>query len=168
MDSNTQNNYNSVATGIHLLTFGKWIFPLGNFVFPIILWMINANKSAFIDRHGKQAINFQISMTLYSITLVIIATSVIIGSLLSGGPGLWETMDSSNGFPFRNNMGVFTTMIATAITCGTALLILGITDLVCTIKAAIKANDGEEYNYPLTIHFIPLKDKAKTTNNLQS
>ena len=47
MESTNQNNYNNIATGIHLLTFGKWIFPLGNFVLPILLWMINSKKSDF-------------------------------------------------------------------------------------------------------------------------
>jgi hypothetical protein len=164
MNSSNQNNHNNIATGIHLLTFGKWIFPLGNFVLPILLWMINSKKSDFIDRHGKQAINFQISITLYTIVLAFIGGGIIIGSMISGGPSLWEAMDHGTNFPFWNDMGIFSTVIASGIICGTAIFILGVLDLVCTVKAAIKANDGEDYDYPITIHFIPRHEEVEGSN----
>ncbi len=34
---------------------------------PLIFWTMNKDKSEFIDRHGKQAINFQLSIFLYMI-----------------------------------------------------------------------------------------------------
>ncbi len=163
MESTNQNNHKNIATGIHLLTFGKWLFPLGNFILPILLWMINSKKSDFIDRHGKQAINFQISMTLYTIILAFIGGGVIVGSMISGGPSLWEAMDHGGDFPFWNDMGIFSTIIASGIICGTAIFALGVLDLVCTIKAAIKAHDGEYYDYPLTINFIPHQDEVEVS-----
>jgi len=64
------NHQKNIATFIHLSTFSRFIFPLGNIIAPIILWFINKDKSQFIDTHGKQAINFQISIFLYSIFLM--------------------------------------------------------------------------------------------------
>ena len=66
MEDNHQNN---IATFIHLSTFSRFIIPLGNFLGPIILWVANKDKSSFVDEHGKQAINFQISILLYSIII---------------------------------------------------------------------------------------------------
>ncbi len=38
---------------------------------------------------------------------------------------------------------------------GVALLIIvGLFNLICVIIASVKANNGEEYHYPLTIRFI--------------
>ena len=165
MESTNQNNHNNIATGIHLLTFGKWLFPLGNFILPILLWMINSKKSNFIDRHGKQAINFQMSITLYTIVLAFIGGGIIIGSMISGGPSLWEAMDHGHDFPFWDDMGIFSTVIASGFICGTLILVLAVIDLVCTIKAAIKAHDGDDYNYPLTINFIPLNNEVEVPNN---
>jgi len=165
MESTNQNNHNNIATGIHLLTFGKWLFPLGNFILPILLWMINSKKSNFIDRHGKQAINFQMSITLYTIILAFIGGGIIIGSMISGGPSLWEAMDHGHDFPFWDDMGIFSTVIASGFICGTLILILAVTDLVCTIKAAIKAHDGDNYDYPLTINFIPHHTEVEVPNN---
>ncbi|MEP6277793.1 MAG: DUF4870 domain-containing protein, partial [Nonlabens ulvanivorans] len=139
--------------------------PLGNFILPILLWMINSKKSDFIDRHGKQAINFQMSITLYTIILAFIGGGIIIGSMISGGPSLWEAMDHGHDFPFWDDMGIFSTVIASGFICGTLILILAVTDLVCTIKAAIKAHDGDNYDYPLTINFIPHHTEVEVPNN---
>lgn len=154
MEKHTQFNHRNIAMAIHLATFGKWVFPLGNFILPILLWMINSKKSDFIDRNGKQAINFQLSITLWTVILALIGGGVIIGSMISGGPNLWENFNDHN-FPFSENMGIFSTIVASGIICGTLILALAIIDLVCTIKAAIKAHEGELYKYPLTVNFIP-------------
>lgn len=154
MAENKQINHHNIAMGIHIATFGKWIFPLGNFVLPILLWMVNSKKSNFIDKHGKEAINFQLSITLWTVILAFIGGGVIIGSMISGGPDLWQAMDGPR-FPFAQDMGIFSTVVASGIICGTLIIALAVIDLVCTIKAAIKAHEGLDYHYPLTINFIP-------------
>src|SRR5690606_9994817 len=63
------NHQKNIATFIHLSTFSRFIIPLGNFIGPLLLWITNKEKSDFIDAHGKQAINFQISILLYAIVL---------------------------------------------------------------------------------------------------
>lgn len=87
------------------------------FLGPLIIWLVKKNESSFVDYHGKEALNFQISIT------VLLVLSIIV----------------------------------TIATCGIAFplpLALGIFALVVTIMAAIKANNGEYYQYPLTIRFI--------------
>jgi len=163
MEKNKQFNHHNIAMGIHLATFGKWIFPLGNFILPILLWMVNSKKSDFIDRHGKQAINFQLSITLWTVILAFIGGGIIIGSMISGGPDLWEAMDGDH-FPFSSDMGIFSTIVASGVICGTLILALSIVDLVCTIKAAIKAHEGLDYKYPLTVNFIPDNTVKETLN----
>jgi hypothetical protein len=153
MEKKQTNNHTSIAAAMHLLTFGKWVFPLGNLILPIVLWTINSKKSDFIDDHGRQTINFQLSMTLYTVILVFVGVGVIIGSMITGGPQFWAQLDSDH-FPFNDHMGIFTTVIASGLICGTAILVLSITDFVCTIQAAVSARDGAYYKYPLTIPFI--------------
>ncbi|MGB3592348.1 MAG: DUF4870 domain-containing protein [Nonlabens sp.] len=161
METTNPKHYQYVAAGIHLATFGKWIFPLGNFIFPIIVWIVNGKKSGFVDRHGREAINFQISLTLYTIILAFIGGGIIIGSAISGGPVFWEAMDDGNFFP--ENAGTLTTIAASGLICGSLIVILAVTDLICTILAAIKASEGEEYHYPITINFLhqPIQEPTK-------
>src|SRR6516162_7354500 len=37
---------------------------LGGFLVPLIIWMIKKEESRYIDYHGKEALNFQITMLM--------------------------------------------------------------------------------------------------------
>ncbi|MGJ8684110.1 MAG: DUF4870 domain-containing protein [Nonlabens sp.] len=162
MENNLQNNHRNLATCIHLLSFGKWLFPLGNFILPILLWMMNSKKSDFVDHHGKQVINFQLSMTLYSIALFIIGAVIIVFAFASGGIEFIEALDRMDGDEWMHgqNMGIFATMLGVGILLGGAILLLGVIDLVYTIKGAMQANDGMLFKYPLTIPFLSTKTES--------
>ena len=77
------NHHKNLATFIHLSTFSRFIIPFGNFIGPIILWAANKEKSEFIDQHGKQAINFQISVLLYAIIIGTISVPFFIFKLFN-------------------------------------------------------------------------------------
>ena len=100
----------------HLAGLAKYIpVPLSNIIAPVVLWQIKKDQWPFVDDQGKEAVNFQISVTIY----------VIVCCLL-----------------FCVGIGVF------------LLPVVGVFDLVFMIIAALKANQGELYRYPLTIRFV--------------
>ena len=72
------NHHKNVAAIIHLSALSKFIFPLGNFIMPLIFWTMNKDKSEFVDKHGKQAINFQLSILLYTFGKLMILTLIFI------------------------------------------------------------------------------------------
>lgn len=144
---------------IHASTFTKYFIPLGNFILPLILWMANKKENGFIDHNGKQALNFQISMLLYSIILGIITVPFFIGalpSLFDGGhfsfphffePNNFELHFGRNGFnliPFLWPLGI----------SGIAYTALAIINLVYTLLAIIRTSEGQHFTYPLTIKFL--------------
>jgi len=165
MENTLQNNHKNLATCIHLLSFGKWLFPLGNFILPILLWMMNSKNSNYVDHHGKQVINFQLSMTLYSIALTIIGIIILIIAFASGGIDFIEGLDrmDNHTFPFHEDMGIFATMIGVGILFGGALIMICVIDLVYTIKGAMQANDGVLFKYPLTIPFLSTKTESNNS-----
>lgn len=99
----------------HLSTFVGIIIPLGNIFGPLLIWQIKKDEFPETNYHGKEALNFQISMTLY-----LIVSGILVWLLI--------------GIVF--------------------LIILGILDIIFTVIAAVKANDGIRYRYPLSIRFI--------------
>ncbi|WP_041616377.1 DUF4870 domain-containing protein [Spirosoma linguale] len=99
----------------HLSALTGLFTGIGFIIAPVIVWQIQKDKSAYIDYHGKEAVNFQITIALVS------AISFLLMFILIGFVLIW---------------------------------IVGIVWLVFTIIAAIKANNGEYYRYPLTIRFI--------------
>ena len=99
----------------HLSALVGYVFPFGNIIAPLIIWVLKKDEFPLVNDQGKEAINFQISMTIYIIAAIILIILVI-------------------GIPL--------------------LILLGLFDLLMIIIASIKANEGTEYRYPLTIRFL--------------
>ncbi len=60
---------------------GYILIPLGNLVVPAVIWMMKKDTHPFVDEQGKEALNFQISMTIYACIaafLIIIVVGIII------------------------------------------------------------------------------------------
>jgi uncharacterized Tic20 family protein len=144
------NHQKNVATFIHLSTFSRFIIPFGNFIGPIILWVANKEKSEFIDDHGKQAINFQMSMLLYAIIIGTITIPFFIFKLFSG----IDFIDFHGFQDFHINIGKPSPLLYITGGFGALAIIAFILELVFIIKASLKARDGELYQYPFTINFI--------------
>ena len=41
--------------------------PFGNVLGPLVIWLIKKDYLPSVDLHGKEVLNFQISMTIYAI-----------------------------------------------------------------------------------------------------
>ena len=61
----------------HLSAFAGYIVPLGSILGPLIIWSIKKEQFPAIDEHGKEALNFQISIALYMIISAILIVIVI-------------------------------------------------------------------------------------------
>jgi uncharacterized Tic20 family protein len=65
----------------HLSALAGFVIPLGNVIGPLVIWMVKKDEYALVADQGKEALNFQISMTIYYIVAIILII-VIIGILL--------------------------------------------------------------------------------------
>ncbi|MGB2908507.1 MAG: DUF4870 domain-containing protein [Candidatus Aminicenantaceae bacterium] len=66
----------------HLSAFGFFVFPaFGNILGPLVIWLIKKDESPYVDKQGKESLNFQISFTIYAFIAGILAL-VIIGLFL--------------------------------------------------------------------------------------
>jgi len=78
--SNEERNW---AVFCHLGGFAFYLlgFALGHILVPLALWLMKREGSAFIDENGREALNFQISVTLYAIVTGALCF-VLVGFLL--------------------------------------------------------------------------------------
>lgn len=61
------------ATFCHLSALIAFIgIPLGNVIGPLIIWLVKKSEMPLVDQEGKAALNFQISMTIYSVVAFIL------------------------------------------------------------------------------------------------
>lgn len=144
------NHQKNIATFIHLSTFSRFIIPLGNFIGPVILWVLNKDKSEFIDKHGKQAINFQMSILLYAIIIGTLTIPLFIFKLFSG----IDFIDFHGFHDFHINIGKPSPLLYIGGFLGAFAILAFILELVFIVIASLKARDGAYYNYPFTINFL--------------
>ena len=72
------------TTGIfcHLLGLASFLgIPFGNIIAPLFLWLLKRAEDPFVDVCGKEAVNFQITISLY-FTLSAVLIFAMIGILL--------------------------------------------------------------------------------------
>ncbi|WP_320815176.1 DUF4870 domain-containing protein [Flavobacterium sp.] len=147
------SNEKSTATLIHLTTLCQYIIPFSSFILPLLIWSNKKNESKFIDHHGKQALNFQLSMFLYSIVFIIIAVPTFI---------LWliNTIDFSRINEheiYLNEIINYNNITGYAILGFIAILLfffIKLGEFFLIIYASAKTSNGEYYKYPLTIPFL--------------
>ena len=99
----------------HFSALCMFIFPFGNILAPLIIWLIKKEEMSFVEDQAKEVLNFQISMTIYLLISVILCFILI-------------------GIPIVIGLVIFCFFI--------------------TIIAAISANDGKAYRYPINLRLI--------------
>jgi hypothetical protein len=53
------------------------VIPVGQIVAPLVLWLLKKEGSPFIDDQGREALNFQISMTIYFLASILLMFIII-------------------------------------------------------------------------------------------
>lgn len=124
----------------HLSAVCGFFFPFGYLLGPLIVWLVKREGSAFVDDQGKEALNAQISFTIYSLAAIFIG-ALLIGCAMIGGSS--HQYGPSGFFPLG--------MIPIAVALVGLVFIL---DIVLVIKASITTNRGEAYRYPLIFRFV--------------
>ena len=58
------------------------ILGLLGFIAPLIIWLIERDKHRFVDEHGREAMNYQISLMIYS-AAAWLSCLILIGFILT-------------------------------------------------------------------------------------
>lgn len=151
METTQSSPDKTIAALIHLSVFSKYFIPLGNFLFPLILWTAK-QKDPFVDAHGRQALNFQISIFLYFILLLSLGVSGIV--FMGFKTGLADTFLIKDHISSFSEITGALPVIIYALVIGLLLLALFILEIFAVITATMRANEGSLYKYPLSINFI--------------
>lgn len=88
---------------------------VSHFIGPLIVWLIKKDQSKFVDHHGKEVLNFMLTVCIAWLICIPLAL-VGVGILLAP--------------------------------------VIGVVALVFLILAAVAANNGQYYRYPLSIRFL--------------
>jgi uncharacterized Tic20 family protein len=107
----------------HILSLAGLVIPFGNVIGPLVMWLVKRDDP-FVDEHGKESVNFQISVTIYSVAIMVLMFVLIFASEIA-----------------------FVLLIL-------AMVVGFVLEIVVVVRAALKASRGESYRYPLSFRFI--------------
>ncbi len=155
-------NEKTVASILHISTFSKYFFPLGNFLFPILLWVVHKDKP-FVNENGRQAINFQLSIFLYSVLIGLLIFPFLF-VYVDDFVTLIQKLDNNSINLYNSNITQISGFVFIVIVVAILLLALFVFEIYTVIMASIYASQGKVYNYPLNISFIP-KNSTQTNTS---
>lgn len=141
-----KNNENTNAFLIHISAFAGYIIPFGSIIVPLIVWQTLKDRSRFLDEQGKEAVNFNISYTLYIFILGLSILPFVFGSFINH---MRHYDDFNFNFNFSDGSGLFGFL-----GLGALITLVGLVKIALIIIAALKSKEGENYKYPFTIKFI--------------
>ncbi len=154
METDRSTHIKNISTLIHASTFSKYFFPFGNFIFPLALWLSNKNK-AFVNAHGRQCLNFQISTFLYAAVLAFMGFLGVVFFFATANQDFsfdpFTMRSLPNAIPFFIFIGII----------GVLFFGLFVLEICCVIQASVKASEGRPYKYPISIPFIPANSSEK-------
>lgn len=126
------------ASACHLLGLAVFFgVPFGNIVGPLIAYLFKKDQDPFVAFAGREALNFQISLSIFWILLLGAYVAAFFGAFISliTGPSKAHPPMFLVAGPF-----IF------------ALLVLF--EVISIVIAAAQTGAGKAYRYPITIRFI--------------
>lgn len=120
---------------------GTYVIPMmGNVLCPLLIWMLKKKESRYVDRQGREVLNFQLSMFLF-----FLITGLIVGLSFLFGPLGALLVGSEAGF---------LSMLGSWVILFVLMIFMALFQLVMGIVGTIAAYRGHEFRYPFTIRFF--------------
>lgn len=74
---------------LHLSVFASYVVPLAGIIAPVVIWQLKKEQLPELDAHGKEVVNFLISLYIYSIVagiliVVLIGIPLLIALAIAG------------------------------------------------------------------------------------
>ena len=78
METTTSSNVQTWCVLCHASALsGIFLHVVGHIFGPLIVWLLKRNESPEIDAHGKESLNFQLSMLIYNVIAAILIIALI-------------------------------------------------------------------------------------------
>jgi uncharacterized Tic20 family protein len=113
MPAEPQSDEKTWAMACHVSGFVGYLpqVPIGGIIGPLVVWLLKKDSSRFVEEHGKESLNFQITMAIACAINWVLFFSIIftlIAIPLMGLLGLWNivlvivaSIKALNGEPFH-------------------------------------------------------------------
>jgi uncharacterized protein len=140
LDALRESNARNWALFCHLSAFLSFVVPFGHIIGPVAVWLTKRAESPFIDWHGREAVNFQITSTIVSFVIMLALVLLLFTAGFFSGVSTSPPSMMSSLIPMLLVLGLFLAWTVTAV--------------VFTLVAGVRASHGRRWQYPVCIRFI--------------
>jgi uncharacterized Tic20 family protein len=116
--------------------------PFLNILGPLIIWLWKKSKFSWVDLQGRESLNFQLSLLIYSLLVILISLFLVV--ITCGINLIIHRATNHVDDVFR---------VLSTILLGLIFLV-AILQIILVNFAAYKAYKGQHYRYPFTIRFL--------------
>jgi uncharacterized protein len=127
-NSQRERDINRWGMILHLSQLSSFLVPLAGLVLPIIIWQIKRSELPEIDAHGKIVCNWIISTLIYGIAIFLVSFGLVALFIQVQGGAVFG-----------------------AAILGLLMISASVVYILFPIIAAIKASNGELWNYPFSL-----------------
>jgi uncharacterized Tic20 family protein len=115
--------------------------PFGHVLGPLLVYLIKGHESQFVGEHARASLNYQISMSIFTIVAIIIAVTATLAFMVP--------LSSSSD----NSVATFN-LAALWIGVAVAVLLVVLASILFIILGTLAASEGRPYTYPFAIRFL--------------
>jgi len=115
--------------------------PFGHVLGPLIVYLIKGHESQFVGEHARASLNYQISMSVFTIVAIIIAVTATLGFIVPLSSSAESSVASFN-------------LAALWIGVAVAVLLVVLASILFIILGTLAASEGRSYTYPFAIRFL--------------
>lgn len=126
-DESDWQQHRTIILAMHLCGLSLYVISILGLAITLGIWLAKKADHPVIERQGKEALNFQLTVVLASFLLILFAWMGLVGGPL---------------------------VIVTSVLAGLLGVVLMIGHVVFSIIAAVKVSEGQEYQYPFCIRFF--------------
>lgn len=109
---------------------------------PLIIWRWKKTLDPWIDFQGREALNFQLSLSIYALIVIVLSLVMVVMTF---------SIALTTNLTTRQINTIFNVLVTFLITL---ISVLMIAQSVLVGFAAVKAYKGQHYRYPFTIRFL--------------
>lgn len=137
------------ALVIHLSPLLGLVLPaLGNVLGPLAAWLVWRDRAPVLDQQGKEALNFQLSVWIYSLLAGGLFFGLFSLGLIGGFVGAAAGSSGLGALALFGSLAAFFAFFIPA------ALVLWAFPLVVMLLAVVQVSQGRAYRYPLSIRFV--------------
>ncbi|MCP4122508.1 MAG: DUF4870 domain-containing protein [Bacteroidetes bacterium] len=131
----------------HFSSILGFFFPFGGIVGPLIAWSVKKHESDFVDKNGKEAVNFNLTWTIAAAIFWILWLSQFFGKiiLLIVNAEHFESIEPEE-FPTRLIINMFVFFIP--------IIFVYLFRFILMLVGTIQSSNGSVFRYPLSYRFI--------------